>query len=110
MNEVLNVDMFDDEDEFQILRGEALEYMKNLEESMLKRWLFEIGYNEPIGYYRNISSRTMEIYATRPGLLIGRAGVDVDKLKRMLTDEFHGEWKVKFIEIKGGIIDITKCN
>ena len=50
----------------------------------------------------------MEIYSTRVGVLIGKAGVNVDLLKEMLTDEFRGEWKVKFIEIRGGFVDTRK--
>lgn len=108
MNELFNVDAFEDEDSFQVFRGEALEYMKNLKESILKKWLTEIGYKEPIGYDINISNKTLEIYATRPGLLIGKAGTGVDKIKKMLSDEFRGEWHVKFTEIRGGIISINK--
>lgn len=85
-------------------RGDCLAYAKNREETVLKKWLNEIGYTEPIGYYRNIGDKVMEIYTTRPGALIGKAGVNVEKFEKILSDEFGGEWKVKFIEIRGGFV------
>lgn len=87
-------------------RGEALEFNRNREETLLKAWLNEIGYKEPIGYYRNHSKRTMEIYSTRIGSLIGRAGSNVTKLKNMMEKEFHGKWEVEFFEIRGGFIGL----
>ena len=91
---------------FETMRAEAHAFMKNKEESVIKKWLNEIGYTEPVGYYRNIFNREMEIYATRVGCLIGKAGVDVKKLEKMLTEEFIGEWKVKFVEVRGGFMQI----
>ena len=90
------------------LRVEAHVFMKEKEESLLKRWLDKIGCNlkEPIGYYRDSWHRTMEIYTTRPGPLIGKAGIHVDELKQMLSEEFYGEWNVKFVEIRGGFVNI----
>lgn len=85
-------------------RGDCLVYAKDREETVLKKWLNEIGYTEPIGYYRDISDKVMEIYTIRPGVLIGRAGVNVEKFEKILSDEFGGEWKVKFIEIRGGFV------
>ena len=99
--------MFDD-DAWQIMREEALEFMTNKTETLLKKWLENIGYKrkEPIGYCLSYSHRTMEIYTTRPGILIGRAGVHVEQLKKMLSDDFYGEWNVKFIEIRGGFVNV----
>ena len=90
------------------LRAEARAFMKEKEETLLKKWLNKIGYKdkEPIGYYRNERNKTMEIYSTRPGVLIGKAGICVDELKKMLADEFRGEWKVKFVEIRGGFVNM----
>lgn len=94
--------------EWEKIRAEAHAFMKEKEESLLKRWLEKIGYNfkEPIGYYRDSLHNTMEIYSTRPGLLIGKAGIHVDELQKMLSEEFQGEWKVKFFEIRGGFVNI----
>lgn len=99
--------MFDDE-AWQRMREEALEFMRNKEETLLKTWLENIGYKrkEPIGYYLSYYHRTMEIYTTRPGILIGRAGIHVEQLKKMLSDDFYGEWNVKFIEISGGFVNV----
>ena len=85
-------------------RGDCLVYVKDREEAVLKKWLSEIGYTEPIGYYRNVGDKVMEIYTIRPGALIGRAGVNVEKFEKILSDEFGGEWKVNFIEIRGGFV------
>lgn len=98
--------MFDDS--WEQFRAEALAYAKDRNETLIKTWLNKIGYKDknPIGYYICSSNKTIEIYSTRPGALIGRAGINVDELKKMLTDEFHGEWKVKFIEIRGGFVNV----
>ena len=95
-----------DENEWMNFRAEAYEFNKNREETLLKEWMSNIDYKEPIGYYRNISQRTMEIYSTRIGALIGKAGTNVDKLEQMLSEEFRGDWKVRFVEIRGGFIGI----
>ena len=94
------------ENEWLSIRGEALEYVKNKEETMLKKWLDSIGYEEPIGYYRDTLNKTMKIYAKRIGALIGVKGVNVDKLKKMLSEEFYGKWNVQFIEVCGGFINV----
>ena len=99
---------WDDEydEEWQKFRAEAHAFMKDKEESVIKKWLNEIGYTEPVGYYRNVCTREMEIYARRVGCLIGKAGINVEKFRKMLNDEFIGEWKVKFVEIRGGFVQI----
>lgn len=98
--------MFDAD--WEELRAEAHAFMKDKEESLIKKWLDKIGYKgkEPVGYYRNSWKKEMEIYSTRVGALIGKAGVHVDLLKKMLTDEFRGEWKVRFVEIRGGFVNM----
>ena len=52
-----------------------------------------------IGYYRDSFNNIMEIYTTKPGMLIGKAGANVEKLENMLSEEYRGVWKVKFIDI-----------
>lgn len=102
--------MFDDD--WEDFRAEAHAFIKEKEETILKNWLDKIGYKDKdhIGYYRNTSDHTMEIYSCRVGALIGRAGANVELLKKMLADEFRGEWKVKFIEIRGGFTRIQNDN
>ena len=98
--------MFDEG--WEEFRAEARAFMKDKEESLIKKWLEKIGYTykEPVGYYRNSWKNEMEIYSTRVGQLIGKAGVNVDLLEKMLRDEFRGEWKVKFVEVRGGFVQI----
>ena len=98
--------MFDEG--WEEFRAEVHAFMKDKEESLIKKWLEKIGYayKEPVGYYRNSWKNEMEIYSTRVGQLIGKAGVNVDLLEKMLKDEFHGEWKVKFVEVRGGFVQI----
>lgn len=77
------------------------------EEGAIERWMTLAGYNNnPIGYYRDIDNKTMEIYATRPGVLIGKGGKCVEEFKQILKDTFGGDWKVKFIEIRGGMVEV----
>lgn len=96
------------DEDWEEFRAEAHAFMKEKEESLIKKWLGEIGYKykEPIGYYQNSWKHEMEIYSTRVGQLIGKAGVNVNLLEKMLKDEFRGEWKVKFIEVRGGFVQI----
>lgn len=91
---------------WQKFREESHAFMRNKEETVIKKWLDMIGYTEPVGYYRNIFDKEMEIYATRVGCLIGKAGVNVREFEKMLSSEFIGEWHVKFVEIRGGFV---KC-
>lgn len=99
--------MYDyDNEAWQKCREIAHKFVKEEEEAVIKEWLDKIGYTEPVGYYRDGFSRTMEIYATRVGCLIGKAGVNVRELEKLLTESFCGEWKVKFVEIRGGFVQI----
>jgi ribosomal protein S3 len=102
--------MFDyvDEDDWMSFRAEALAYAKEREERVLKTWLTEIGYkpDDPIGYEINRSKKITKIYSTRPGPLIGLRGINVEKLKQILSNEYRGKWKVEFIEVRGGFISI----
>ena len=94
------------DESFERMRNETFIYMKNKEESAVKKWLDEIGYTEPVAYYLSTWKKEMEIYATRVGILIGRAGANVEILKKILTEEFGGEYIIKFIEIRGGFVNI----
>ena len=89
-------------------RAEVYAYTKDRNENLIKSWLDKIGYKDknPIGYYICLSDKTIEIFSTRVGALIGKEGINVDVLKKMLSDEFSGKWKVKFVEIRGGFVQI----
>lgn len=94
------------DDVWQKCREITHKFMKETEESVIKEWLNKIGYTEPVGYYRNALNREMEIYATNVGGLIGKAGANKKELENLLAEQFCGEWKVKFIEIRGGFVGI----
>lgn len=102
--------MFDYDDEWMEMRAEAAAYAKEREERVLKTWLTEINYKskEPIGYEINSWKHVTKIYSTCPGPLIGLRGTNVEKLKKLLSDEYKGkrDWKIEFIEIRGGFISI----
>lgn len=98
--------MFYDEEAWQQFREEALRFARERDVTIVEKWLNAIGFTEPVGYYRNSFRCEMEIYTTRPGVLIGKAGVTVRAFENMLSDEFGGEWKVKFVEIRGGFANV----
>lgn len=95
-----------DEESWQQFRGECLRIAREREEAVIEKWLKQISYKEPVGYYRNSLDHEMEIYTTRPGVLIGKAGTTIREFEMMLSEEFHGEWKVKLIEIRGGFANL----
>ena len=99
------------DESWENFRAEAYEFMKNKEETLLKNWLSDIGCKElTIGYYRDSSNKTMEIYSTRVGALIGLAGANVKKLEEMLSEEFYGDYQVTFIEVRGGFVNYVRSN
>ena len=95
-------------EEFQEFREEALRHTREREEGLLNKWLSTINFNEPVGYHYKYSEREIELYTTRPGILIGKQGVHIFKFKDMLKEEFGHEWKVKFVEIRGGFVNVNK--
>ena len=97
-------------EEFQELTEDALRYTRERNEGLLKKWLNKIGYTKPVGYYYNYSKKEIELYTTRPGLLIGKHGVHIFEFKDMLKEEFGYEWTVKFVQIRGGFVNVGKEN
>lgn len=96
------------DEDWEKLREECSRFMRNKEETAIKKWLSEISYSEPIGYEYNLSKKELKIYATRPGWLIGKAGKNLDRLKEIWAEEFSGDWKIRVFEIRGRIVDPTK--
>lgn len=94
----------DSDDDWTDFRESMFKEAKEREESIIKRWLSKIGCKDTVGYYCNIIDRTMTIYTTSPGRLIGKHGLNVEEFKIMLSEEFGGEWRVLFIEIRGGFV------
>ena len=94
--------------EWEEFREEALRYTREREQGLLKKWLDKIGHTNPVGYYYNYSKKEIELYTTRPGFLIGKHGVHIFEFKDMLKEEFGYEWTVKFVEIRGGFVNVNK--
>jgi len=91
-----------DEEVWLYLREEAIAFARETEQKALNQWLEEIGApNEKIAYKRSHDSIT--IYSTRPGVLIGSHGQNIDPLKSILKENFHIDHTVKFEEITGFI-------
>ena len=85
-------------------RIDAIASIRKREDDIMRNWISELGYKDAIGYFFNYSDKTLEIYATRPGVLIGKAGVNINKLRDVLKEEFVKEWSIKFVEIRGSMI------
>ena len=98
--------MYYDEDNWMALRAEAHEFMHNKHKKLIEDWCAECKVTAPIGYY-NDHNGTLTIYTDRPGYLIGKGGEKVTKFEEVLTKEFSKPYKVKFIEIRGGFVNIS---
>lgn len=97
-----------DNDKFQESRNRVLIWMKEHEKSVIESYLSDIGYYEPIFYKRNICDREFTIYTTNPGMIIGKSGTNINRLKSILTMEFGGEWKVTLEEVRGEFVNNRK--
>ncbi len=97
------------DDEYEIMRGEILAYARKRNRIVLESFCQEIGYDEPIGYYNQLSNHTMTIYATRPGCIIGKAGKNVELLKTRLKEEFGYDYTIKFEEVRGDFINLNNA-
>ena len=93
-------------DDFEQFRDEALEYMHNRNKELVKRWCENCGVTSPIGYYNDLSNGIMTIYTTHPGWLIGMQGIKLDAFVDELEKEFNRKYEVKFVEIRGGFVNI----
>lgn len=96
----------DMENEWQQFRGEALEFMRNLETKLIEDWCAECKVTTPVGYYFNWSKKVVTIYTDRPGYLIGVKGSKVEQFKVAVEKEFHMPFKVEFVEIRGGFANV----
>lgn len=103
-------DFYEDEEEqaWQEFRAEAFKLAKETDLRVIETWLTEIGFKEPVGYYNNRGDAVMEIYTNRPGVLIGKAGSSVKRFEEILTTEFHRDYNVKFVEIRGGFANLKE--
>ena len=63
---------------------------------------------EAIGYSYDYDTRTLYIYANRPGYLIGRAGNIIDKYQVQLKDSIANVNAIKFVEVDNMISNKVK--
>lgn len=67
-------------------------------EKIIQDWLIEIKYEKPIlirkKYIDHLDKKLIQIITTNPGLLIGKGGQDINRLKERLGSRY----KVEFIE------------
>ena len=67
-------------------------------EKIIQDWLIEIHYNKPVLikkiYVYDSDEKIIQIMTTNPGILIGKGGQDINRLKEKLGDRY----KVEIIE------------
>lgn len=88
-------------DDFQKIRAEVNAWSRNRERKFLNDWCIEAKLKEPVGYdydYKN----GFTIYTNHPGILIGKAGILINKYRDRLKEEFSKDNNIKFVEIKNG--------
>ena len=76
-------------------------------ERIIENWCKEAHYERPVGYDLDYSNLVATIYAELPGILIGYQGKHVFKFQDILKERFHRECQVKFVEIRGKIINLN---
>lgn len=94
--------MFDEE--FEEMRYDVHKWMNDRNRKLIEKWCNEAKYTRPVGYYNDLNG-TMTIYAEEPGYLIGRSGVYVNNFKKNLKEEFRRDYEIKFVEIRGEIVN-----
>lgn len=98
------------EDEFQIMRAEALEYISNKNRKLLEEWCKEINYTKPLGFYNDIVNHTITLYVKYPGSIIGPQGKHIEILREKLKEEFSYNYNIKIEEVRGGFINLNSLN
>ena len=98
--------MYYDEDDWMEVRSRCHEIVHNQHKQLIENWCTECNVTTPIGYYNEYSTHTLHIYTDRPGSLIGRGGEAVKKFEEAFSKEFHHPYKVKFVEVRGGFVNI----
>lgn len=94
--------------EWQKLRGEILWHNANRNRILIEKWCKECGVTSPIGYDNDLGNGVMTIYTKYPGALIGRGGEKIDKFKADLKEEFGRSYEVKFVEVRGGFVNVKE--
>ena len=98
----------DMENEWQQFRGEALEFMRNLETKLIEDWCAECNVTTPVGYYFDLSKKVVTIYTDHPGYLIGMKGSKVKQFQDAVQKELRLPYSVEFVEIRGGFANVGK--
>lgn len=96
--------MIDEDIEFLKVRADAASFMRDKEQSLIKRWLAVMKYTNPVGYYVDRWHNVIEIYTTNPGWLIGKGGEGISIFRQMVNLESNRDWEIKLIEVRGGFI------
>jgi len=92
------------ENEWMEFRGECSEYIKNLHENALKKYLNEIGFKDIFAYDYSYDENKFTIYTCRPGIWIGKGGTGVERLKEILSKEVKENCSVAFKEMRGHFV------
>ena len=114
---IMNENEFDD---FMEERSLAAEFFNNRIKKCFDAAFGEINCDLFIGYsheYGQMDCDTHEtkngkltIYTNRPGIVIGKAGCNIDKLKAALKDEFGFDYNINIKEIRSGIYIKKRLN
>lgn len=86
-------------------REDAHDFMLNRNKKLIEEWAKSAGVKTPIGFY-NDSNGTLTIYTDKCGQLIGYHGETVNYFKEVLKKEFGKEYKINFVEVKGGFVNL----
>lgn len=78
------------------------------DKKIIEEWCQEAHVTEPVGYYKDFRNKEWVIYTTKPGWLIGKAGVTLRKYEKILNNEFYCNYKVKIVEIRGEIVNYER--
>ena len=70
-------------------------------EKVMKKWLKEAKLKEDIHYNIDYDEKTITIYTTRPGWLIGAKGYLVEKYSLIMQEKWSSFSGFKFVEMWG---------
>ncbi len=70
-------------------------------EKVMKKWLKEAKLKEDIHYNIDYDEKTITIYTTRPGWLIGEKGYLVEKYSLIMQEKWSSFSGFKFVEMWG---------
>ena len=72
-------------------------------ERVMKKWLKEAKLKEDIHYNIDYDEKTITIYTTRPGWLIGMRGCLIEKYNSIMQEKWNSFTGFKFVEMWGCI-------